>query len=88
MSAPVPSPAPTAEQEHVWMGLALRAARAAGAAGDVPIGAALVAGDGTVLAVVGNEREQHHDPTATPRSSLCAAGRSCGPPPGRATAGA
>ena len=39
------------------MGLALRAARAAGAAGDVPIGAALVAGDGTVLAVVGNERE-------------------------------
>ena len=45
-------------------GLALRAARAAGAAGDVPIGAALVAGDGTVLAVVGNEREQHHDPTA------------------------
>ncbi|MBF0745763.1 nucleoside deaminase [Micrococcus yunnanensis] len=64
MSAPVPSPAPTAEQEHTWMGLALRAARAAGAAGDVPIGAALVAGDGTVLAVVGNEREQHHDPTA------------------------
>ncbi|WP_274607146.1 nucleoside deaminase [Micrococcus sp. KRD096] len=61
---PVPSPAPTAEQEHAWMGLALRAARAAGAAGDVPIGAALVAGDGTVLAVVGNEREQHHDPTA------------------------
>ena len=46
------------------MGLALRAARVAGAAGDVPIGAALVAGDGTVLAVVGNEREQHHDPTA------------------------
>lgn len=46
------------------MGLALRAARAAGAAGDAPIGAALVAGDGTVLAVVGNEREQHHDPTA------------------------
>ena len=30
----------------------------------MPIGAALVAGDGTVLAVVGNEREQHHDPTA------------------------
>ena len=46
------------------MGLALEAARAAGATGDVPIGAALVAGDGTVLAVVGNEREQHHDPTA------------------------
>lgn len=46
------------------MGLALDAARAAGEAGDVPIGAVLVAGDGTVLAAVGNEREQHHDPTA------------------------
>ena len=46
------------------MGLALDAARAAGETGDVPIGAVLVAGDGTVLAAVGNEREQHHDPTA------------------------
>lgn len=46
------------------MGLALDAARAAGEAGDVPIGAVLVTGDGTVLAAVGNEREQHHDPTA------------------------
>lgn len=46
------------------MGLALDAARADGEAGDVPIGAVLVAGDGTVLAAVGNEREQHHDPTA------------------------
>lgn len=46
------------------MGLALEAARAAGAAGDVPIGAALVGEDGEVLAVVANERERHHDPTA------------------------
>lgn len=46
------------------MGLALDAARAAGRAGDVPIGAVLVGGDGEVLAAVGNEREQHHDPTA------------------------
>lgn len=46
------------------MGLALEAAREAGAAGDVPIGAVLVGGDGEVLAVVANERERHHDPTA------------------------
>lgn len=46
------------------MGLALDAARTAGEAGDVPIGAVLVDGDGRVLAAVGNEREQHHDPTA------------------------
>ena len=64
VSATPPSPAPTAAQEHAWMGLALGAARAAGQGGDVPIGAALVAGDGSVLAVVGNERERHHDPTA------------------------
>nr|WP_319075577.1 tRNA adenosine(34) deaminase TadA [Micrococcus sp. M4NT] len=58
------APAPTSAQEHAWMGLALGVARAAGEAGDVPIGAVLVAGDGTVLAAEGNEREQHHDPTA------------------------
>lgn len=61
---PLPPPPPSAEQEHAWMGLALDAARAAGEAGDVPIGAVLVAGDGTLLAAVGNERERHHDPTA------------------------
>ncbi len=50
--------------EHAWMGAALEAARAAGEAGDVPIGAVVVGPDGEVLAVAGNEREQAHDPTA------------------------
>ncbi len=43
---------------------ALDAARAAGAAGDVPIGAVLLAPDGSELAVAGNEREQSGDPTS------------------------
>ena len=43
---------------------ALDAARAAGAAGDVPIGAVLLAPDGSELAVAGNERERTGDPTA------------------------
>lgn len=46
------------------MRLALDAARAAGEAGDVPIGAVLLAGDDRVLAVAGNERERTGDPTA------------------------
>ena len=45
------------------MQLALAAAREAGAAGEVPVGAALVRGD-EVLAVCGNRRERDHDPTA------------------------
>ncbi|MBI2708202.1 MAG: nucleoside deaminase [Actinobacteria bacterium] len=45
------------------MGLALEVARAAGAAGDVPIGAVVVV-DGRVVARRGNEREQSADPTA------------------------
>ena len=62
------SPAPCARAadpaEHAWMGAALEAARAAGEAGDVPIGAVVVGPDGEVLAAAGNEREQVHDPTA------------------------
>ncbi len=50
--------------EHAWMGVALEAARAAGEAGDVPIGAVVVGPDGEVIASAGNEREQVHDPTA------------------------
>lgn len=46
------------------MGLALDAARDAGVAGDVPIGAVVLDGNGHVLAAAGNEREQGHDPTA------------------------
>jgi tRNA(adenine34) deaminase len=44
------------------MELALAAARAAGAAGDVPIGAVVLGPDATVLATGHNRRELDHDP--------------------------
>src|SRR5882757_6455521 len=43
---------------------ALAQARAAGARGEVPIGAAIVGPDGTVLAEAGNRTEADRDPTA------------------------
>jgi tRNA(adenine34) deaminase len=43
---------------------ALEVARTAQAAGDVPIGAVLLDETGRIVAAAGNEREQHHDPTA------------------------
>ena len=43
---------------------ALDEARAAAAAGEVPIGAVVVAADGTVIGTGRNEREATHDPTA------------------------
>lgn len=43
---------------------ALREARAAAARGEVPIGAVVVAADGTVLAAAGNRTEETNDPTA------------------------
>jgi tRNA(Arg) A34 adenosine deaminase TadA len=46
------------------MGLALEAAREAGARGEVPIGAVVVADDGTVVARAGNEVEAQRDPSA------------------------
>lgn len=45
------------------MGLAIEEARAAGGAGDVPIGAVVARGD-EVLARAGNARERDRDPTA------------------------
>ena len=45
------------------MGLALAEARAAGATGDVPVGAVVVAG-GQVIGSAGNQREATADPTA------------------------
>ncbi len=45
------------------MDLALRAARQAAEAGEVPVGAVALR-DGEVLAVAGNQRERDHDPTA------------------------
>jgi tRNA(adenine34) deaminase len=46
-----------------YMRLALEAARGAGAAGEVPVGAVLVQGE-TVLAVAANRPIARHDPTA------------------------
>jgi tRNA(Arg) A34 adenosine deaminase TadA len=46
------------------MAIALEEARAAGARGEVPVGAVVVAGDGTILARAGNEVEARRDPTA------------------------
>jgi tRNA(Arg) A34 adenosine deaminase TadA len=46
------------------MALALAAARAAGARGEVPIGAVIVGADGAVLAEAGNRTEELRDPTA------------------------
>ena len=50
------------DQAH--MRLALAEARAALAHHDVPVGAVVVSGDGTVVASRHNEREQRQDPTA------------------------
>ncbi len=46
-----------------WMDVALDEARAAGAMGDVPVGAVLVI-DGSIIARGRNRREQDKDPTA------------------------
>ena len=47
-----------------YMARALEAARAAGARGEVPIGAVVVDATGAVLAVAGNRTEELSDPTA------------------------
>ncbi|MBE6478840.1 MAG: nucleoside deaminase [Propionibacteriaceae bacterium] len=44
------------------MGVALAAAREAGTAGDVPVGAVVLDRDGSVVAVAGNRRERDTDP--------------------------
>jgi len=54
----------TTSDDHRFMGLALDEAKAAAEAGDVPIGAVLVDGDGEVVARGRNMREQRGDPTA------------------------
>lgn len=46
------------------MGLALAAARAGAAAGEIPIGAIVIGPDGDVIAAAHNTREGSHDPTA------------------------
>lgn len=46
-----------------WMALALEEAKAAGARGEVPVGAVVVK-DSEVIAAAGNRREETRDPTA------------------------
>jgi len=46
------------------MARALDEAVAAGAAGEVPVGAVLVDGEGKIIAAAGNRVERDHDPTA------------------------
>ena len=46
------------------MEIALDRARAAGASGEIPIGAVVIGPAGDVLAAAGNAREARHDPTA------------------------
>ena len=46
------------------MDLAFEEARAAAARGEVPVGAVLVAADGTIAARAGNRTREHSDPTA------------------------
>lgn len=46
------------------MGRALDEARDAAARGEVPVGAAVVAPDGTVIAAAGNRTRERNDPTA------------------------
>ncbi len=47
-----------------WMAQAIALAAAAGGAGEVPVGAIVLAPDGTLLATGENQRERNHDPTA------------------------
>lgn len=49
--------------EEKWMRIALAEAEAAGEAGEIPVGAAVVRGE-ELLARAGNRRERDHDPTA------------------------
>jgi tRNA(adenine34) deaminase len=47
-----------------WMEQALKLAQAAGAAGDVPVGAVIIDSAGEMIAAAENRRERDHDPTA------------------------
>ncbi|MBB5143353.1 tRNA adenosine(34) deaminase TadA [Desulfovibrio intestinalis] len=60
-------PVPSAPPGHSWeslMGRALERATMAASAGEIPVGAVLVAPDGRVLAEEGNAPVALHDPTA------------------------
>lgn len=55
---------PDTSDHHHYMDLALRQAALAPFHGDVPVGAVIVAPDGTVVASDHNRREERQDPTA------------------------
>lgn len=59
-----------------YMALALEEARAAGARGEVPVGAVIVGGAGEVLAQAGNRTRELADPTA--HAELLAIRAACG----------
>ncbi len=50
--------------DHDAVGLALEGARAAAAAGEIPVGAVVLGPDGALLGSGHNQRESEHDPTA------------------------
>ncbi|NJL48339.1 MAG: nucleoside deaminase [Leptolyngbyaceae cyanobacterium SM2_5_2] len=54
----------TYRRHYRWMQRALELAEAAGAAGDVPVGAVVVGPGDRLLAATANRREQDQDPTA------------------------
>lgn len=55
---------PTYLNHRQWMEQALALAQAAGAAGDVPVGAVIVDQQGQLLAATSNRKERDQDPTA------------------------
>lgn len=59
-----------------FMDVALSEARAAGARGEVPVGAAVVAPDGTLIAQAGNRTRELNDPTA--HAEMLAIRAACG----------
>src|SRR5512139_3576119 len=63
MEVTEPSTQTSADREHAFMGIALDEARAAAAAGDVPVGAVIVQG-GVIIGRGRNRRETDGDPTA------------------------
>ncbi|MGF1513702.1 MAG: tRNA adenosine(34) deaminase TadA [Elainellaceae cyanobacterium] len=55
---------PEYRRHHRWMSRAIALAEAAGAAGEIPVGALVVDADDRLLAEGQNNRERGHDPTA------------------------
>lgn len=77
--SPPPSPSPLPPDDAYWMGRALTQARAAAAAGEVPVGAVLLSADGALLAEGHNRTLADRDPTAHAEVIVLRdAGRRCG----------